>query len=42
MKLLQAIFEDEMNGICLAAFGGPGLQAVRQSLLPQGIIAIND
>jgi len=32
MKLLQAIFEEQVEEICLAESGGPGLGSVRQSL----------
>jgi hypothetical protein len=32
MKLLQAIFEEQVEEICLADSGGPGLGSVRQSL----------
>lgn len=32
MKLLQGNFEEQVEEICLAESGGPGLGAVRQSL----------
>ena len=32
MKLLQAISEEQVEEICLAESGGPGLGSVRQSL----------
>jgi hypothetical protein len=31
-ELLQAIFEEQVEEICLADSGGPGLGSVRQSL----------